>query len=932
MKAKHRRFLSVLVSICVVISVFSAIPVLALSNDPLETISSAADFSKISANPDGNFVLTADISLNGEFVPISNFSGVLDGQGYTISNLTLVASASLPTVAFFITNSGTIKNLAFTNVSITGIDEEKTNWAAAIAATNAGTIECCYVKGTIGGAYRAAGICAHNSGTIKNCYAVATVSAAVECGEIAAVSEAGSLIESCYAVPQVYSDVYNTGAIAAYAYTGATIRKCVAFAGSISNGNVENLGRIVGRLKTEPTLSQNIASNNALVNNTAVSDGTLTNKNGLSVSDAELLLQSTYEIDLGWDFSDAWEMDTALGRPVLRSNKECPIGTTYTISNASDLELIRTYGQTAGNKFVLANDIQLTSTFIPIDAFKGTLDGNGHSICGLTIQASTDCVTGAFIINNYGVIENIGFTEAVIFGVQNDKTNWGSVIVATNNGVIRRSYVLGNVSGAHRSSAIVSWNNNVVEDCYCVATLDAKYECGGIAAVAENGSLIKNCYVMAKIYSSNNNTGGISAYAYTGATIRDCCVLGSLIENGNDTNIARIVGRLNGTPTLTNNIASENALIQDAMVSSTSSTSSQGLTVDRATLASSNVYTSTLGWDFETSWVMDTSLGRPVLSGVDEIANDRYVYSVIDDSTNTIAQGVTRRALRITDVNGNQQAINIIEVDLSVGENSIIVGTKDNAQPPTDANGNYIRNVDAEGHDSFKGTLEEQIRTTRATGINVVAGVNGEFYTADGPEGYMIKDGGSVINGTRISTSGGTQYPFHGFLGILDNGTPVIGTYDNDWNTYQDDLYQATGGQFVIVENSAIPTFANSIECNTSDTNYDQETFYRYVSRHPRTAAGIKDGTTVMFVTVDGRGYNNSDGVYIEELGLLMKYLGATKAINMDGGGSTTAAYYNSSTSAVDVMNVPSNSSGVSYQGKTLRSIFSTVLIVVEDD
>ena len=48
----------------------------------------------------------------------------------------------------------------------------KTNWAAAIATQNTGTIESCYVKGTVSGGYRSAGICAHNFGTIKNCYAI----------------------------------------------------------------------------------------------------------------------------------------------------------------------------------------------------------------------------------------------------------------------------------------------------------------------------------------------------------------------------------------------------------------------------------------------------------------------------------------------------------------------------------------------------------------------------------------------------------------------------------------------------------------------------------------------------------------------------------------------------------------------------------------
>ena len=37
------------------------------------------------------------------------------------------------------------------------------------------------------------------------------------------------------------------------------------------------------------------------------------------------------------------------------------------------------------------------------------------------------------------------------------------------------------------------------------------------------------------------------------------------------------------------------------------------------------------------------------------------------------------------------------------------------------------------------------MNTNRAVGVNAVAGVNGEFYTQDGPEGHMIKGGGSEL-------------------------------------------------------------------------------------------------------------------------------------------------------------------------------------------
>lgn len=895
-------------------------------------ISSEEDFNKIRNNPDGKYKLTNDIKLESNFTPIDNFSGDINGDGYVVSNLTIEASANKSSAAFIISNSGSIYDLGFIDVSIKGVDTNKTDWIAGIATINRGIIERCYVKGALSGGYRTGGICAHNYGVIRDSYTLADLRAKVECGGITAVSESGSLIDSCYTVPQIASEINNTGGISAYAYTGAIIQNCAVFIGNIENAKQENIGRITGRLKTSPTFINNIASQNVKLNSLNVLSGELSDKNGLSISDDDLLLQTTYEAKLSWNFSSVWMLDTALGRPVLKKAKELPIGDSFVIQKSSDLNLLRKYGNNPNNTFILINDIVIEGVFEPIPVFKATLNGNGYSIKNLTLKADANNSTVAFIINNYGVIQNLGFTNAVAFGNNTTQNNWASILVATNYGAIRRVYVKGNISGGHRSSGMVSWNNNLIEDSYCVATIEGKVESGGIVAVSNSNSIIKNCYAVPVVNSIHNNTGGISAYAYENAIIKNCAVVGGLIKNGGTKNVARIVGRVKGTPILTNNVASENTLLQNSVVTSNDAGSPNGKTIDKSSFTSVNLYRKVLNWDFSNCWEMDESLGRPTLISLQELEHDRFIYSILSEKNYVPAEGVGIKQLVITDTNANRQVINVIEADIRGNKNNIIVGTRNNIIPPTDDNGNYVCKLDSEGHDIFKGSLVEQIETIREQGINVIAGVNGEFYTRNGPEGNMIKDGSSTINGTRISTPGGAQYPFHGFLGILNDGKPIIGTYDKDWSTYENNLVQATGGQYHIVQSGKVNAFYNSVECKTSSIDYDQETFYRYVSRHPRTAAGIKDETTILLVTVDGRGYDDSTGVYIEELGRIMKYLGATDAINMDGGGSSTSAFFNPSTYAVDVLNTPANKKGVSYQNKTLRSIFSTVLIVREDE
>ncbi len=60
-------------------------------------------------------------------------------------------------------------------------------------------------------------------------------------------------------------------------------------------------------------------------------------------------------------------------------------------------------------------------------------------------------------------------------------------------------------------------------------------------------------------------------------------------------------------------------------------------------------------------------------------------------------------------------------------------------------------------------------------------------------------------------------------------------------------------------------------------------------SRHPRTLVGLSDDhNTLYLVTIDGRQPAFSTGASLSEAAAIMSYLGASDAINVDGGGSTT--------------------------------------------
>jgi exopolysaccharide biosynthesis protein len=61
------------------------------------------------------------------------------------------------------------------------------------------------------------------------------------------------------------------------------------------------------------------------------------------------------------------------------------------------------------------------------------------------------------------------------------------------------------------------------------------------------------------------------------------------------------------------------------------------------------------------------------------------------------------------------------------------------------------------------------------------------------------------------------------------------------------------------------------------------------VTHHPRTAVGVRPDGTVLLVAVDGRS-EASGGMSLAQLTAFMQALGASDALNLDGGGSTTLA------------------------------------------
>lgn len=210
-------------------------------------ISTAQQLQNINSNPSACYKLTANIDLkNVDFTPIGNadigaFSGVFDGNGFTVSNLNV---SSGKYAGLFGCNEGLIKNVTLSNVYVCG-----TRYLGGVVGenTSSGKIVDCKVKsGKIvsdGGlkSVLAGGICGDNSGIMEGTF---SNSASVSINDNSKNSFSGGIIGYAESIVNL-KDCVNNGAIysrsSSYSHSGGIIGCAIS---SVTVTNCYNTGNV----------------------------------------------------------------------------------------------------------------------------------------------------------------------------------------------------------------------------------------------------------------------------------------------------------------------------------------------------------------------------------------------------------------------------------------------------------------------------------------------------------------------------------------------------------------------------------------------------------------------------------------------------------------------------------------------------------------
>ncbi len=118
------------------------------------------------------FVLASSLDMAGRRwsgPPIASFSGTLDGNSCTISNLTILGMGDQALFGQLKAGAG-IRNLGLTHLAVAG-----TGSAAGLAVQNAGKVMNCFSTGAVTGGTSAGGLIASNTGVVMNSYSEAEV-------------------------------------------------------------------------------------------------------------------------------------------------------------------------------------------------------------------------------------------------------------------------------------------------------------------------------------------------------------------------------------------------------------------------------------------------------------------------------------------------------------------------------------------------------------------------------------------------------------------------------------------------------------------------------------------------------------------------------------------------------------------------------------
>ena len=187
--------------------------------------------------------------------------------------------------------------------------------------------------------------------------------------------------------------------------------------------------------------------------------------------------------------------------------------------NSNLLENIILGGVTADT-----NKLVVQRKWTPLATFKGTFDGQGHTISGLCI-VTTGTDQAAFIDTlSGGTVQNLEIKDFYAKGV----TAAGIACAMTNNALIERCSTCGIIDGSVRSGGLVQSAGNVtIRNSFSRSTVWIQIDqqnstfSGGLIGAADGIVTLENCYAACGL-GSIGTRGALIGFCRTKPTVKNC--------------------------------------------------------------------------------------------------------------------------------------------------------------------------------------------------------------------------------------------------------------------------------------------------------------------------------------------------------------------------------------------------------------------------
>lgn len=569
---KTSKLLSLVLTICLVVTMFSVCTTTVTAASDVIEISTAEQLRKIGRKdePDyplsGNYVLTADIDLgDAEWVSIGldsftdeaaeGFTGTFDGQGHIISNMWTenredsenpthrnISSNMWGFIANFEGSAASVKNVAFENVrfnlgntiskmvsvgTVIGYIESSGSTIENVAVLS-GDIICdnFYHQIIVGGITTGHGN-AKGKNNVINCYNGANISVTPGTrSKYSSYAVAGGILGTNTNVnlsTTVVKNCFNAGKITINGKSGYTYLNIA--------------GNIIARAGNS---SGSVAESNATLSNNLALHGNLTLTNAVQYVTDYSATSIVYPTEA--NYADSYSALTSLtdssGNPTwVASEGKYPVPAQFAtyapdaiVTNyilIEDIEELAKIGvdeaYPANGYYKLANDIDASaSVWEPISTFTGLLDGNGYTISGLNIGKDA-AVARAYTA--YGLIRTLSGD------VRNLKLVDFYYNTYTDSATSSYSYI-GGIAAIMKQGKI----NNCHVEGTIIDTTTKYIRAGGIAGHASGTWEIKNCFSDVDViagYSTSVSGGslgaaGIMGNAESAGSLSDCISVGKI--------------------------------------------------------------------------------------------------------------------------------------------------------------------------------------------------------------------------------------------------------------------------------------------------------------------------------------------------------------------------------------------------------------------